>query len=116
MSTFFLTLLPYAPHLVLVLIVSVLLYKAHSNAEHKFNIFDYFMDAATGKPSITRSLQLLAGITATWVVVTMTVADKLTYEFFGLYLAAMGISEGWSKLVRAKFSSKTEEVESKKAK
>lgn len=100
---------PYLPHIVLTIILSIILYNAHKNSESPFNVFDYFVDPATGKTSISRTLQMLAGITSTWVVVKLTVAGSLTTEMFFAYMAAMGISEGWSKYIGAKFTSKDKE-------
>lgn len=55
-----------------------------------------------GTASLTRMLQLSAGLTGTWVIIKMTVAGNLTPEMFGLYLAAMGISEGFTKYIQSK--------------
>ena len=108
----------YAPHIVLGLIMAGILYAAHHNSESTFNVFDYFIDPNTGKASITRTLQLLAGLTATWVVVQFTATNKLTYDIFGLYLIAVGASEAWTKYVAAKFGSRVKEpkVESEDSK
>lgn len=94
----------YIPHLIFTVIVAWILYLAHKNATHNFNIFDYFMDENTGKPSVTRPLQMLGGLTATWIVVKMTVNQTLTAEIFAIYLAAVGLMSGVSKYFGAKTS------------
>ena len=93
----------YAPHIMLILIISVILYHAHKSTATRFNIFDYFLDDATGKASITKTLQMLAGLTGTWIVVKYAVGNNLSTEMFSMYLAALGVSAGWSKFVGAKY-------------
>jgi hypothetical protein len=51
---------------------------------------------------------MLAGLTATGIVITFTIGNSLTVEFFSVYLAAMGISEGWAKFVGAKYMNTTQ--------
>lgn len=99
----------YIPHIMLVIVLGMILYFAHKSKESTFNVFDYFTDRETGKASITRTLQLVAGVTATWVIVQFTATGKLTYDIFGLYLAAVGASEAWTKYVAAKFGARTKD-------
>lgn len=94
---------PYAPIIIALLAIIAVLTVAHKAKSVNFSIFDYFIDPATNKASITKTLQVSAGVTATWVVVKMTASGTLTAEMFGIYLAALGISEGWSKYVGAKY-------------
>lgn len=54
--------------------------------------------------SLTKILQLVGGITATWVIVTLTMNSHLTESLFGLYLAYIGGVEGYSKFVAAKYN------------
>jgi hypothetical protein len=53
--------------------------------------------------SLTKVLQLIGGITATWVIVKMTLTGSLTESIFGLYLTYVGAIEGYSKFVAAKY-------------
>ena len=53
--------------------------------------------------SLTKVLQLIGGITATWVIVKMTLTGTLTESIFGLYLTYVGAIEGYSKFVAAKY-------------
>ena len=71
------------------------------NARNKFNLLDLISNA-NGSASLTRILQLTAGVTGTWVIIKITLAGTLTYDMFGIYLAAMGISEGYNKWVQSK--------------
>jgi hypothetical protein len=100
--------LAYAPQGVIFLAGALIIWRAHVNAGSKFNVFDYFSDESSGKASITRTLQMLAGLTATWIVVKLAVAGTLSTEMFGVYLAALGVSAGWSKYISAKFGTKND--------
>ena len=102
-------LLAYAPQAVIFGVGALIIWRAHVNACSKFNVFDYFSDEISGKASNTRTLQMLAGLTATWIVVKLAVAGTLSNEMFTVYLAALGVSAGWSKYVSAKFAQKQAE-------
>lgn len=97
-------LIPYIPHIVLTTIIVGILWYAHHNTKHPFNVFDYFMDEATGKPSVTRPLQMIGGLTATWIVVKMTADKSLTEGMFAIYLGAMGLMAAYSKFLGSKTS------------
>ena len=53
--------------------------------------------------SLTKVLQLIGGITATWIVIKLTLSANLTEGLFGVYLAYVGAIEGYSKFVSAKY-------------
>jgi hypothetical protein len=53
--------------------------------------------------SLTKVLQLVGGLTATWVIVKLTLSSQLTEALFGLYLTYVGSIEGYSKYVAAKY-------------
>jgi amino acid transporter len=52
--------------------------------------------------SLTKVLQLVGGLTATWVIVKLTLGNNLTEAVFGLYLTYVGAVEGYSKYLSAK--------------
>ena len=64
--------------------------------------------------SLTKVLQLIGGITATWVIVTLTMNNALSEAVFGLYLAYIGGVEGYSKFVAAKYHYNEGSVKDKK--
>jgi hypothetical protein len=53
--------------------------------------------------SLTKVLQLIGGLTATWVIMKLTLGNQLTEGIFGLYLMYVGSIEGYSKYVSAKY-------------
>jgi hypothetical protein len=50
-----------------------------------------------GKASQTKVMQLIGSITATFIVIYQTVKDSLISEVFIAYLAALGLSAGFTK-------------------
>lgn len=95
--------LNYLPQIAIFISLIAIIYSAHKSSDSKFSVFDYLIDPATGKASITKTLQVTAGITATWVVVKLAVDNTLTVDMFGVYLAALGVSEAWSRFIGAKY-------------
>jgi uncharacterized membrane protein YeaQ/YmgE (transglycosylase-associated protein family) len=53
--------------------------------------------------SLTKVLQLIGGITSTWIMIKLTLTGGLTEALFGLYLTYVGAIEGYSKYVSAKY-------------
>jgi hypothetical protein len=56
--------------------------------------------------SLTKILQLIGGLTSTWIMVKLTLTGGLTEALFGLYLTYVGAIEGYSKFVAAKYGYK----------
>jgi uncharacterized membrane protein len=53
--------------------------------------------------SLTKVLQLLGGVTGTWVIIKLTLHGGISEGILGLYLTYVGAIEGWSKFVSAKY-------------
>lgn len=53
--------------------------------------------------SLTKVLQLLGGVTATLVIMNLTMSNELSESIFGLYLAYIGGVEGYSKFLAARY-------------
>lgn len=82
------------------------LWKRSLDPNNKFHYID-MLSNPDGTASLTRTMQFAAGVTATWIVIKMAIAANLKIEFFITYLAAMGISEAFTKFVQAYFGRKT---------
>lgn len=54
--------------------------------------------------SLTKLLQLLGGLTGTWVIIKMTAQGGLSAEIFGVYLTYVASVEGFSKFISAKYN------------
>lgn len=77
-----------------------LIYHAHhSNA---VNWADLITSKGTKHVSLTKCLQLLGGVTGTWIIVYITLHNKLTYDLLLVYLTYIGGSEAFSKYISAK--------------
>lgn len=75
---------------------------------HKANKLDWtdLLTSKGNKVSLTKFLQLVGGVSATWIMVVMTLRDKLTYDLLLIYLTYVGAIEAWSKFVAAKYGIK----------
>lgn len=56
--------------------------------------------------SLTKVLQLIGGLTATWIMIKLTITGGLTEALLGIYLAYVAGVEGYSKFVAAKYNYK----------
>lgn len=88
-------------YLVLIVMLILVLWQASKRPQTKFNLIS-IVSNPDGSASLTRILQLTAGITGTWVIINYTINLKLAVDMFAVYLAAMGISEGFTKWVQSK--------------
>jgi hypothetical protein len=65
--------------------------------------------------SLTKVLQLIGGLTSTWIMIKLTLTGGLTEALFGLYLTYVGAIEGYSKFVAAKYNYSETSVKDAKA-
>lgn len=106
----------YLPQITIFTVLSILIYFAHKSTASTFNVFDYFLDPVTRRASITRTGQTIAILTATWIVAKQAALSTLTVEMFAVYLAALGVSEAWSKLIGAKYGVSPQETKEQDSK
>lgn len=55
------------------------------------------------KVSTTKILQLVGGVVGTWIIVQVTMQEKLTWDLFAIYLGYVASIDGYSKLIMAKY-------------
>lgn len=96
-------LLTYGFLIAIVVFIWAILSISRSKSNDKFKLINIISNP-DGTASLTRILQLSAGVTGTWVIIKLTLADTLTVDMFAVYLAAMGISEGFTKWIQSKES------------
>jgi len=89
--------------LLFIVVFIIYVIKVSKNSDFNFSLLDLISNP-DGSAYLTRILQFAAGATGTWVVIKLTLAGTLSYDMFGIYLAAMGISEGFTKWIQAKNS------------
>ncbi len=63
------------------------------------------LDQATGEvqASATKIMQLIGGITGTFIVVKLTLQNAINWDIFGIYLAYISSAEGFSRFMLAKY-------------
>lgn len=64
--------------------------------------------------SLTKILQLIGGLTSTWIMIKLTLTGGLTETILGIYLAYVAGVEGYSKYVAAKYNYSEKSVRSVK--
>jgi hypothetical protein len=70
--------------------------------EDKLDFTD--MITANGRTvSLTKILQLVGGVTGTWVVIKMGMAGTITADIFMIYLTYVASIEGFSKFIQARY-------------
>lgn len=60
-------------------------------------------DGDSSKVELTKILQLVGGVVATWIVIQMTLGGTLSWDIFAIYLAYVASVEGFTKVVIAKY-------------
>lgn len=91
------------PYAVMVIIGGAFLFYQLYLAQKKYDINWVDMVARDGKMSLSKLLQLTGGLVATWVIIYLTLHDKMSTDFLFTYLAYVGAVEGWSKFVSVKW-------------
>lgn len=92
-------------YLIALLLFIALLWRTSKNPNIRFNWVDLISNP-DGSASLTRTLQLIAGITSTWVIIKLTITAAVKIDYFLAYLAAMGISEGFNKWIQTRKADK----------
>lgn len=69
----------------------------------KLDWTDLITGKGTNKVALTKLLQLIGGISGTWIVIYQTMHDKLSSDIFLTYLAYVGAIDAWSKFVAARY-------------
>lgn len=92
---------------ILVFAVSLvsIVYKTHTSKT--LDWLDLITNKGTNDVSLTKCLQFVGGITGTWIMVYVTLHDKLTYDLLLVYLTYVGAIDGWSKFIMAKYGQPT---------
>lgn len=87
--------------LLLAVFFSGLFFSAHYSG--KLDWTDLITSKGTSKVSLTKLLQFIGGIVATWVILYQTMDSNLSTELFCVYLLYVASIEGYSKFMAAKY-------------
>lgn len=74
-----------------------------AQAQSKLNWIDLIRKPGSSVISLTKLIQLLGAMVATWIMVKMAMSDKISWDLLATYLAYVGSVEGYSKFVSAKY-------------
>lgn len=74
-----------------------------AQAKGDLNWIDLIKKPGSAAISLTKLIQLVGGIVATWIMVKLAMTDKMTWDIFAIYLAYAGSIEGYSKFITAKY-------------
>ena len=78
-------------------------------------ILNLFVNADGGKPSHTKFFSSVGYVITSWVIVYLSIHDKITADFLFTYLGIVSAHTGFSKWVNSK-QPKIEETENVNAK
>lgn len=113
LQTVFLTNLDLMSFTVIMMFLSFIVMFWRAQAKHQLNWIDLIRKPGSNVISLTKLIQLFGGMIATWIMVKLTMDNKVTWDLFAIYLAYVGSVEGYSKFVSAKYGlpnkSKSEE-------
>jgi hypothetical protein len=81
--------------------LAAILYGLYKRENDKHDIWEWkqLVSEADGKASQTKLMQLIGSITGTFIVIFQTLKDTLNGEIFIAYLAALGLSAGFSRWI-----------------
>ena len=94
----------YAPFILILGIVAVILYKAHTG-EDKFSFFDLIKDKDTGKGSLEKVGMLTAMLSVTWWFVDLAARGVAKYEDAIAYAGLLGLAKFANNWLSAKYGS-----------
>lgn len=97
--------------IIAILVFLIALYKA--NKSKRLDWYDMITRDGR-KVSISKILQLVGGFIATWVIIKMTIEQRLTWDIFSIYLAYVASVDAFSKIVLAKYGGKFAQEKSEK--
>ena len=88
---------------IVMMFVSFIFMFWRAQAKSHLNWIDLIRKPGSNTISLTKLIQLVGAMIATWIMVKMAMSDKITWDIFAIYLAYVGSVEGFSKFVTAKY-------------
>ena len=93
--------------IIALLLIILLMARAQRDPESDFDWVDLFtdVDQATGKvkASLSKILQIIGGITGTFIVIKLALTGLISFDIFAAYLAYVASIEGFSKFMIARY-------------
>lgn len=88
--------------IVIFILISVIFWHTHKIG--KLDWSKVITHAGNDEVSLSKCLQLVGGITGTWMCIYLTLHDKMTYDILLVYLGYVGCVDGYSKFLNAKYN------------
>ena len=88
---------------IVIMFLSFIVMFWRAQAQSELNWIDLIRKPGSSVISLTKLIQLVGGMIATWIMVKLTIDNKVTWDLFAIYLAYVGSVEGFSKFVTAKY-------------
>lgn len=88
---------------IIILFMSFIVMFWRAQANGSLNWVDMLKKPNSQQISLTKVIQLVGGVVATWIMVKLTINDKMTWDLMAIYLAYVGSVEGFSKFITAKY-------------
>ena len=88
---------------IVIMFLSFIVMFWRAQAQSELNWIDLIRKPGSSAISLTKLIQLVGGMIATWIMVKLTIDNKVTWDLFAIYLAYVGSVEGFSKFVTAKY-------------
>jgi hypothetical protein len=95
---------PYIPFLTIILLMVIILLRAHLSSKQKFNFYDVITDSSTRKASLEKILVLTGGVSITWWFMDLSSLHKATWEDAIAFGGLLGLSKVADKLINSKYS------------
>jgi len=87
------------------------LYKAQRDKNNPFDWIDMFtgINQSTGKreASSTKIMQLVGGVTGTFIVIKLAILGTLNWDMFAIYLSYVASVDGFTRFMLAKYGVQT---------
>ena len=98
---------------IIMMFVSFIVMFWRAQVKNDLNWIDLIRKPGAHEISLTKLIQLLGAMVATWIMVKMAFSDKMTWDLLATYLAYVGSVEGYSKFVSAKYGTNQPKASSK---
>jgi len=91
------------------------LYKAQRDKDNPFDWIDMFtgINQSTGKreASSTKIMQLVGGVTGTFVVIKQALVGTLNWDVFAIYLSYVASVDGFTRFMLAKYGVRSDSAD-----
>ena len=88
---------------IVLLFISFIVMFWRGQATGKLNWIDLIKKPGSDSISLTKLIQFVGALVATWIMVKLAMSDNMTWDLFAIYLAYVGSIEGYSKFISAKY-------------